>query len=99
MANTTKVKTFTIVIPAGQGPTVTTAEESIQEMLWDLRDQMTDNNKPTEDELQAADQLIVNGFGVNDWHDGEYTFFEDYKLRIETMPQYKLDEMPEFAGY
>lgn len=99
MQNVTKVKTFTAHIPAGQGPTLTTAEEAIQEMLWDLRDQMTDNSKPTEDEVQSAVQLITNGLGVNDWHDGEYTFFEDYMLVIETMPQYKLDTMPEFNGY
>lgn len=94
-----KVKTFTAGIPAGTGPVLLTAEGAVEEMLRDLHERMTDNNKPDEEELQAAVQLIVNGLGVNDWIDGEYVFFEDYKLRVQTMPEYRFEELPEFPGY
>lgn len=94
-----KVKTFTAFIPAGAGPVLLTAEEAVEEMLKDLHERMTDNNKPTDEELQAAVQLIVNGLGVNDWIDGQYDFFEEYKLRVQTMPEYRFEELPEFKGY
>lgn len=97
MYNTTKVKTFQPIIPAGNGPICMTALDAIAEILSDVNDAAKDGLNARE--FEKVQNVIVDGLGIDGWIDGEYTVFEDYKIKVRTYQQGQLDEMKEFEGY
>ncbi|PWW06307.1 hypothetical protein DFQ01_103209 [Paenibacillus cellulosilyticus] len=97
MYNTTKVKTWQPIIPAGTGPVLLTADDAVEEILNDLGEQAKVKFRFTE--LLIMKRTVVDGLKITDWIDGEYPLFPDYAIKVHTYQQGQLDEMPEFGGY
>lgn len=99
MYDANKIKTFTPILPIGTGPTSTHIEDSIHDIVVDLDENNNMGCNLTSDELDIFIENLIAILGIKEWIDGEYELFEDYKIRIETMPKSKFDEMHEFEGY
>jgi hypothetical protein len=97
MYNTNKIKTFTPILPAGQGPTGTSARECVEEILNDLNEFVADHI--SNDQLERFANFLVDSLQLNDLIDGEYTIFQDYKIIIKHMTISDFEALPEFAGY
>ena len=99
----TKVKTFQPILPAGAGPIFPEPYNAIFDIVLDIKEEAIlckkTVNAVNDAEMDKFIDLIEKGLGVSDWIDGEYTLFEDYKLKVHTYQQWQLDEMGEFSGY
>jgi hypothetical protein len=99
MYNANKIKTFTPILPVGQGPTVTNAHECVMEILNDLNEFLVD--PLSNEQLESFAKFLVDGLQLNDLIDGEYTLFGDgnYKIVIKHMTVSDFEALPEFSGY
>lgn len=95
------IKTFTPLIPAGQGPTFfeqNAARDALFEILTDINEQAQDGRRCTEGQLDAVCSTLANI--VEEWGKGEYDIFgTDYRLSIDFMTRSEIDDMGEFNGY
>lgn len=83
MYNANKIKTFTPILPAGQGPTFTKATECVSEIVNDLNGSVLD--RLNDDQFDRFVKFLVDSLQLNDLTDGEYTIFEDYTIIIKHM--------------
>jgi hypothetical protein len=100
MYDATKVKTFTPVLP---GPTTGPTGTQLSDALYDIFNDLNEENVPVEPFSDTKIQSLVDDFialtGMNDWVDGEYPILDDYKIKIKHMAKSAFEEMPEFNGY
>lgn len=97
MYNANKIKTFTAILPAGQGPTCTKVTECVAEIINDLNESVLD--RLSNDQFDRFVKFLVDSLQLNDLVDGEYTIFEDYKIIVKHMTISEFEALPEFAGY
>jgi hypothetical protein len=97
MYNANKIKTFTPILPVGKGPTGTSAHECIEEILNDLNEIAVD--RLNNEQFERFVNFLVDSLKLNDFIDGEYTIFGDYKIIIEHMTVSEFEALTEFAGY
>jgi hypothetical protein len=97
MYNAKKIKTFTPILPAGQGPTFTKATECVEEIVNDLNESVLD--RLNNDQFDRFVKFLVDSLQLNDLVDGEYTIFEDYTIIIKHMTVSEFEALPEFDGY
>lgn len=99
MFDCTKVRTFTPIIPAGTGPTCTKIEDAMLDITRDIYE--ISGIDYIDAEVEKLAQVLIKGLGeMEEWIDGEYPVLgEGYSLKIKTMQQWQLDQMPEFNGY
>jgi hypothetical protein len=97
MYNANKIKTFTAILPVGQGPTSTNVHDCIAEIVYDLNESVLD--RLSNDQFDRFVKFLVDSLQLNDLIDGEYTIFGDYKIIVKHMTVSDFEALPEFAGY
>ncbi|NQX57528.1 hypothetical protein [Paenibacillus qinlingensis] len=75
MFNTTEVKTWQPIIPAGLDPVCISPDDSVDEIVGNLGKAAKVKFKFTEFAIMR--KTIVDGLKMLDWLDGEYTVFPD----------------------
>jgi hypothetical protein len=99
MNNAEKIKTYTPILPEGTGPTGTNLNDALFDIFSSLNEENLPTNPFSDNKIYEMIRNFIDLTGMNDWMDGEYVIFNDYKLRIKHMSVSELEKMPEFEGY
>ncbi|WCK55399.1 hypothetical protein PP175_05455 [Aneurinibacillus sp. Ricciae_BoGa-3] len=103
MLDCTKVKTYTPIIAEMTGPTCINANDAMAEIIGHMNDSFSHLNQSLrgldKEQFELVQKFIVDSLQINDWMNDEYVMFDIYRLRVETMQQWQLDQMPDFEGY
>jgi hypothetical protein len=100
MYNANKVKTFTPVLPGETtGPTGLQLVDALYDIFNDLNEENVAVNPFSEYRINEMIRDFIQLTGMNDWIDGEYTIFKDYKIKIKHMATTAFEKLHEFEGY
>lgn len=99
MYDENKVKTFTPVLSVGKGGTSLKSEDALFDILLALNEENCSEEPFSDSKLQSIARSLVELTGMDDWIDGEYTIFDNYKIIIKTMTVSRFEGLPEFSGF
>jgi len=96
---TNKVRTFTPIFPIGIGATGTELLDALYDIFNYINEQKQEENQFSDYRINEMIRDFVDLTDMNDWIDGEYIVFADYKIKIEIMAVSKFESLPDFGGY